>query len=73
MLFAILTITLFDGCSKCEPKIEYIDREIEVFIPQKCTIPKIKCSWSGTNSETIVGMYECIQLQKESMKVCNGN
>jgi len=63
-------MTTFSGCAKCDPKIEYIDREVEVFITKKCIVPKVKCSWSGTDSETIVGMYECIQLQKETLKIC---
>jgi len=69
-LFVVLVTLTFSGCAKCDPVIEYVDRPIEVLVPQKCIVPKVSCDWSGTDSETIVGMYECIVIQKESIKVC---
>ncbi len=70
-LLALLTLTSFNGCSKeCKPKIEYVDREVEVYIPQRCIVEKVDCQPTGTLSEKVVIMGECILTFIKKAKVC---
>jgi len=71
MLLVVSTLMTFSGCSKdCKPKIEYIDREVKVSVPQKCIVEKVDCNPQGTLSEQVAIMGECILSFIEKAKVC---
>ena len=66
-------MVIFNGCwwdKECKPKIEYVDRVVIQKVPVKCSVPISDCSWYGTDTEVVVGMYQCIVELKENSKVC---
>jgi len=67
MLSAILTLT---ACSP-KPQIRYIDRPYKVYVPTKCHIPDVNCSFNKkTDTEVINSLLECIIKMKRSEEVC---
>ena len=65
MLFAV---QVFSGCT---PKTIYVDRDVEVFIPQKCYVKKTFCSEQGSLKEgTIAEFMRCVYELREAAKAC---
>jgi PBP1b-binding outer membrane lipoprotein LpoB len=71
MLLSLLVITLFSGCSSCEPKVEYVDRPYEVKVPIKCEMSEVHCDFNKTTyTEVISSLIECIIEQKQTIEMC---
>lgn len=69
LMISALSITLtFSAC--CEPRVEYVDRPVQVKVPVKCKVPDVNCTLGGKNLEVVARAYECIALQKQAMEVC---
>lgn len=61
-------VLIFSGCAE---KIVYVDRPIEVEIPQKCIIPDVHCNFNKeTDTEVINAMLMCIEDFKKASEVC---
>lgn len=67
MLFAALA---FNGCGRCEPKIEYVDRPVEVLVPMKAPPPPdVNCTYSGSDIEVLGDMITCIYNLQKALEV----
>ena len=70
-MLGVLTITLFSGCSQREQRVEYVDRVVKSYIPQKCVVEDAKCDFNRTtDTEVISSLLECIIEQKQNTKAC---
>ena len=69
IISAVLTIATFSGCSLCEKKV-YIDKPVPYAVPVACHTPDVDCTFSGSDSEVVVGMLKCIVDLKRSNEVC---
>jgi len=69
-LFVLISLS---GCTR-EVKVPvYIDREVEVLVPQKCTLPKPKCGFNAeTYTEIVANMLKCIYDYDLILKKCKG-
>jgi len=55
----------------CSTKIEYVDRPVEVKVPQKCIIPNISVDLNKpTYTEKVNAMEIYIYELQEAIKVC---
>lgn len=55
----------------CTTKIEYVDRPIEVKVPQKCIVPKVTAELNKTTyTEKIQALEIYIYELEEAIKVC---
>ena len=55
----------------CSTKIEYVDRPVEVKVPQKCIIPNISIDLNKpTYTEKVNAMEIYIYELQEAIKVC---
>lgn len=63
-------VALFSGCSTKE-KV-YIDRPVEIKVPQKCDVPEVRCSWDKSISDTklIEELVICVKNLREAIGVC---
>ena len=70
VFLTLLSITVFSGCTP-QTKTVYVDRDIEVFIPQKCYVKKTFCSEEGSLREgTLAEFMRCVYELREAAKVC---
>ena len=66
-----LTLFMIMVTSGCSTKTIYVDREVEVKVPIKCTVPDTFCSKPGSLKEgTITGLLACIADLREASKFC---
>ena len=55
----------------CDPKIEYVDRPVEVKIPVKCRVPDTYCDFNRTtDTEVMASMLECIIELRKASEIC---
>ena len=55
----------------CTTKIEYVDRPVEVKVPQKCIIPNITIDLNKTTyTEKVNAMEIYIYELEEAIKIC---
>ena len=55
----------------CTTKIEYVDRPVEVKVPQKCIIPNISIDLKKTTyTEKVNAMEIYIYELEEAIKIC---
>jgi hypothetical protein len=69
-LFALIILS---GCTR-EVKVPvYVDREVEVLVPQKCTLAKPKCEFNAeTYTEIVANMLKCVYDYDVVLKKCKG-
>jgi len=67
-LIILLIGSIITGCST---KIEYVDRPVEVKVPQKCIIPNVYLDLNKpTYTEKVNAMEIYIYELQEAIKVC---
>ena len=68
---ALIVLLIGSILSGCTTKIEYVDRAIEVKVPQKCIIPEIQID---LNKQTYTEKVEILEIYiyelEEAIKVC---
>lgn len=62
-----LVLLSFSGCAE---KVVYVDRPVEVKIPQKCITPVVHCEFTGTYTERIRKAEMCITNFNKALEVC---
>ena len=62
-----LVLLSFSGCAE---KIVYVDRPVEVKVPQKCITPVVHCEFTGTYTERIRKAEMCITNFNKALEVC---
>ena len=67
MLLMSLVLLGFSGCVE---KIVYVDRPVEVKVPQKCITPVVHCEFTGTYTERIRKAEMCITNFNKALEVC---
>ena len=67
MLLMSLVLLSFSGCAE---KVVYVDRPVEVKIPQKCITPVVHCEFTGTYTERIRKAEMCITNFNKALEVC---
>lgn len=69
-LLMLCAALAFNGCAPCEPKIEYVDRPVEVLVPMKTPPPlDVNCTYSGSDVEVLGDMIACIQNLRKALEV----
>lgn len=59
----------FSGC--CSKEVQYVDRNVTVNIPTKCSAPDTFCSKEGSLfTNQIETLLSCINELRESNKFC---
>ena len=67
-LIALLIGLILTGCTT---KIEYVDRPVEVKVPQKCIVPEVQIDLNKpTYTEKIQALEIYIYELEEASKVC---
>ena len=67
-MIILLIGSLLTGCTT---KIEYVDRPVEVKVPQKCIVPKVTAELNKeTYTEKIQALEIYIYELEEAIKVC---
>lgn len=67
MLLMSLVLLSFSGCAD---KVVYVDRPVEVKVPQKCITPVVHCEFTGTYTERIRKAEMCITNFNKALEVC---
>ena len=67
MLLMSLVLLSFSGCAE---KIVYVDRPVEVKVPQKCVVPDVHCEFTGTYTERVSKDEICIANFNKAIEVC---
>ena len=67
MLLMSLVLLSFSGCAE---KVVYVDRPVEVKVPQKCVTPAVHCEFTGTYTERVRKVEVCIAEFNKAIKVC---
>ena len=67
MLLTSLVLLSFSGCAE---KIVYVDRPVEVKVPQKCVVPEVHCEFTGTYTERVRKAEMCITNFNKAIEVC---
>lgn len=67
MLLMSLVLLSFSGCAE---KVVYVDRPVEVKVPQKCVVPEVHCEFTGTYTERIRKVEMCIAEFNKAIEVC---
>ena len=67
MLLMSLVLLSFSGCAD---KIVYVDRPVEVKVPQKCVVPEVHCEFTGTYTERVSKVEICIANFNKAIEVC---
>ena len=67
MLLMSLVLLSFSGCAE---KVIYVDRPVEVKVPQKCVVPDIHCEFTGTYTERVSKVEICIANFNKAIEVC---
>ena len=67
MLLMSLVLLSFSGCAE---KIVYVDRPVEVKVPQKCVVPEVHCEFTGTYTERVSKVEICIANFNKAIEVC---
>ena len=67
MLLMSLVLLSFSGCAE---KIVYVDRPVEVKVPQKCVVPDVHCEFTGTYTERVSKVEICIANFNKAIEVC---
>ena len=62
-----LVLLSFSGCAE---KVVYVDRPVEVKIPQKCITPVVHCEFTGTYTERVRKAEMCITNFNKALEVC---
>ena len=62
-----LVLLSFSGCAD---KVVYVDRPVEVKVPQKCITPVVHCEFTGTYTERIRKAEMCITNFNKALEVC---
>lgn len=67
-MIALLIGLILTGCTT---KIEYVDRPVEVKVPQKCIVPEVQIDLNKpTYTEKIQALEIYIYELEEASKVC---
>lgn len=67
MLLMSLVLLSFSGCAE---KVVYVDRPVEVKVPQKCVVPEVHCEFTGTYTERVSKVEICIANFNRAIEVC---
>lgn len=67
MLLMSLVLLSFSGCAE---KVVYVDRPVEVKVPQKCVVPEVHCEFTGTYTERVSKVEICIANFNKAIEVC---
>ena len=67
MLLMSLVLLSFSGCAE---KVVYVDRPVEVKVPQKCVVPEVHCEFTGTYTERVSKVEICIAEFNKAIEVC---
>ena len=67
MLLMSLVLLSFSGCVE---KVVYVDRPVEVKVPQKCVVPVVHCEFTGTYTERVSKVEMCITNFNKAIEVC---
>ena len=62
-----LVLLSFSGCAD---KVVYVDRPVEVKVPQKCVTPAVHCEFTGTYTERVRKAEMCITNFNKALEVC---
>ena len=62
-----LVLLSFNGCAE---KVVYVDRPVEVKVPQKCVVPGVRCEFTGTYTERVRKVEVCIAEFNKAIEVC---
>ena len=62
-----LVLLSFSGCAE---KVVYVDRPVEVNVPQKCVVPVVHCEFTGTYTERVSKVEICIANFNKAIEVC---
>ena len=67
MLLMSLVLLSFSGCAE---KVIYVDRPVEIKVPQKCVVPDVHCEFTGTYTERVSKVEICIANFNKAIEVC---
>lgn len=68
---ALIILLIGSILTGCTTKIEYVDRPVEVKVPQKCIIPNISIDLNKTTyTEKVNAMEIYIYELEEAIKIC---
>ena len=67
LMLGIIGTLMLTGCAT---KTEYVDRPVEVKVPQKCVVPEVHCEFTGTYTERISKVEMCITNFNKAIEVC---
>ncbi len=67
MLLMSLVLLSFSGCAE---KVLYVDRPVEIKVPQKCVVPVVHCEFTGTYTERVSKVEICIANFNKAIEVC---
>ena len=62
-----LVLLSFSGCAE---KVVYVDRVVEVKVPQRCVVPEVHCEFTGTYTERVSKVEICIANFNKAIEVC---
>lgn len=69
MLLMLFVMLIFSACTKT--KVEYVDREVKVYVPIVATIPMVDCDFNkSSDADVVIELYRCLYDTRE---VCYGN
>lgn len=69
-VFALISLS---GCTKTVEVPVYVDREVEVLVPQKCTLREPQCNFNEEYDTEVIGnMLKCLYDYKVVLNKCQG-
>jgi uncharacterized lipoprotein YajG len=70
ILKCLLTVFVLLTLTACSCKTEYIEVPKPYAVPITCVVDDVNCSVSGSDTEVIINLLECIINLKKSSEVC---